>query len=69
LESSDWRCRRTYSRRVPKKAASKAVASEEAKDVRTALRVGRSPLQCILASGKAPTMLPTSETLLLNVEL
>ena len=37
-------------------------------EVRTALRVGRSPLQYILANGKARTVLPTSETLLLNVE-
>jgi len=37
-------------------------------EVRTAIRVGRSPLQCILANGKVPTVLPTSETLLLNVE-
>ena len=37
-------------------------------EVRTALRVGRSPSQCILANGKAPTVLPTSEMLLLNVE-
>ena len=38
-------------------------------EVRTALRVGRSPLKWILASGKAPQVLPTSEKLLLNVEL
>jgi hypothetical protein len=37
-------------------------------EVQTALRVGRSPLQWILANGKAPTVLPTSEELLLNVE-
>ena len=30
------------------------------------LRVGRSPLEWILANGKAPTLLPTSEKLLLN---
>ena len=37
-------------------------------EVCTALRVGRSPFQRILANGKAPTVFPTSETLLLNVE-
>jgi len=30
--------------------------------------VGRSPLQWVLANGKAPTLLPTSEELLFNVE-
>jgi len=29
---------------------------------------GRSPLEWILANGKAPTVLPASEELLLNVE-
>ena len=29
---------------------------------------GRSPLEWILANGKAPTVLPASEKLLLNVE-
>jgi hypothetical protein len=33
-------------------------------EVQTALRVGRSPLKWILANGKAPTVLPTSEELL-----
>ena len=33
-----------------------------------ALRVGRSPLQWVVANGKAPTLLPTSEELLFNVE-
>jgi len=37
-------------------------------EVQTALRVGRSPLEWILANGKTPTVLPTSEKLLLNVE-
>jgi hypothetical protein len=37
-------------------------------EVHTTLRVGRSPSQYILANGKTPTVLPTSETLLLNVE-
>jgi hypothetical protein len=38
-------------------------------DVQTALCVDRSPRQWILANGKAPAALPTSEELLLNVEL
>ena len=37
-------------------------------EVHTALRVGRSPLQWVLANGKVPTVLPTSEELLFNVE-
>jgi hypothetical protein len=37
-------------------------------EVQTALCVGRSPFQWILANGKAPSVLPTSEKLLLNVE-
>ncbi len=51
-----------------KKPVQQSRSERRGEEVRTALRVGRSPLQCILASGKAPTMLPTSETLLLNVE-
>ena len=39
-----------------------------AEEVQTALRVGRSPLQWILANRKAPTAFRTSENLLLNVE-
>jgi hypothetical protein len=38
-------------------------------EVRTALRVGRSPLQWVLANGKAPTAFPISEKLRLKVEL
>jgi len=60
--------RPTLARRVaplPKRGCSERRGEE----VRTALRVGRSPSQYILANGKAPTVLPTSETLLLNVEL
>src|SRR5712692_915134 len=36
-------------------------------EVQTALRVGRSPLQWVLANGKAPTAFQTSEKFLLNV--
>ena len=51
-----------------KKAVQQGRSERRGEEVRAALRVGRSPLQCILANGKAPTVLPTSETLLLNVE-
>ena len=37
-------------------------------EVQTALRVGRSPFEWILANGKAPPVLPISEGFLLNVE-
>jgi hypothetical protein len=37
-------------------------------EVQTALRVGRSPSQCVLANGKAPPAFPTSENLPLSVE-
>ncbi len=37
-------------------------------EVHTALRVGRSPVGWILANGKAPIVLLTSEKALLNVE-
>jgi len=37
-------------------------------EVHTALRVGRSPLQWVLANGKSPPVFPISEKLLLNVE-
>jgi hypothetical protein len=51
-----------------KKAVQHGRSEQRGEEVRTALRVGRSPLQCIWANGKACTVLPTSETLLLNVE-
>jgi hypothetical protein len=37
-------------------------------EVQTALRVGRSPLEWILANGKAPAALPISENLIWYVE-
>jgi hypothetical protein len=52
-----------------KKAVQQGRSERRGEELRTALRVGRSPLQCILAKGKSPTVLPTSETLLLNLEL
>ena len=52
-----------------KKAVQQGRNERRAKEVHTALRVGRSPLQWILANGKTPPVLSTSEKLLLNVEL
>ena len=49
-----------------KKAVRQGRSERRGEEVRTALRVGRSPLEWILANGKAPTLLPTSEKLLLN---
>src|SRR6266550_3468140 len=37
-------------------------------EVRTSLRVGRSPLHCVLANGKALPVFPPSSNLLLRVE-
>ncbi len=37
-------------------------------EVQTALRVDRSPVEWVLANGKAPSVLPPSEELLFNVE-
>ena len=59
---------RSTPRRMLKKAVQQGRSERRGEEVRTALRVGRSPLEWILANGKAPTLLPTSETLLLNVE-
>jgi hypothetical protein len=52
-----------------KKAVQQGRNERRAEEVRTALRVGRSPLQWVLANGKAPTVFRTSKKLLLNVEL
>ena len=49
-----------------KKADQQGRSKRRGEEVRTALRVGRSPLEWILANGKAPTLLPTSEKLLHN---
>ena len=56
------------SRRMLKQAVQQGRSERRAEEVQTALRVGRSPFQWILANGKAPPVLPTSEKLLLNVE-
>jgi len=51
-----------------KKAAQQGRSKRRAEEVQTALRVGRSPLQWIVANGKAPIAFPTSEKLLWYVE-
>ena len=45
-----------------KKTVQRGRSERRAEEVQTALRVGRSPLEWILANGKAPTVLPISET-------
>jgi len=52
-----------------KKAVQQGRSERRGEEVHTALRVGRSPLEWILANGKSPPVLPTSEKPLLNVEL
>ena len=49
-------------------AVSDLALVEALKERHIALRVSRSPLQCILANGKTPSVLPTSENPLPNVE-
>ncbi len=51
-----------------KKSVQQGRSERRGEEVHTALCVGRSPLQWVLANGKAPTAFPTSEKLLLNVE-
>jgi hypothetical protein len=51
-----------------KKAVQQGRSECRAEEVPTALRVGRSPLEWILANGKAPPVLPTSEKPFLSVE-
>ena len=54
---------------APRRALPKQGRSERrGEEVQTALRVGRSPLQWILANGKAPPALPTTENLIRYVE-
>jgi hypothetical protein len=54
--------------RMFKNAVQRGRSERKGEEVRTALCVGRSLLQWILANGKTPPMLPASEELLLNVE-
>jgi hypothetical protein len=51
-----------------KKAVQQGRSERMGEEVHTALRVGRSPLQWVLANGKVPSLLPTSEGLFFNVE-
>jgi len=51
-----------------KKAVQQGRSERRGEEVHTALRVGRSPLELILANGKSPPVLPTAEKPLLNVE-
>ena len=60
--------RRSTPRRMLKKADQQGRSKRRGEEVQTALRVGRSPLQWVLANGKAPTAFRISEKLLLNVE-
>jgi len=45
-----------------KKVVQQGRSERRGEEVQTALRVGRSPVELILANGRAPTVLPTSET-------
>ena len=47
-------------RRMLKKAVQQGRSERGGEEVQTALRVGRSPLEWILANGRAPTVFPTS---------
>jgi hypothetical protein len=53
---------------MAKNPAQQGRSERKPEEVQTTFRVGRSPLEWILANGKAPTVLPISEKLLLNVE-
>jgi len=55
-------------RRMLKKVVRRGRSERRGEEVQTALRVGRSPLQWILANGKAPPALPTSENLIPYIE-
>jgi hypothetical protein len=44
-----------------KKSVQQGRSERRGEEVHTALCVGRSPLQWVLANGKAPTAFPTSE--------
>jgi len=51
-----------------KKTVQQGRSERRGEEVHTALRVGRSPLEWILANGKSIPVLPISEKPLLNVE-
>ena len=50
-------------RRLFKKAVQQGRSEQRGEEVQTALRVGRSPIEWILANGKAPPVIPISERL------
>jgi hypothetical protein len=49
--------------RMLKKAVQQDRSEHRGEEVQTALRVGRSPFEWILANGKAPPVIPISERL------
>ena len=51
-----------------KKVVQQGRSERRGEEVQTALRVGRSPLEWILANGKTPPALPTFENLIRYVE-
>ena len=57
-----------FSSRMLNKAVQQGRSERRGEEVPAALRVGRSPLQWVLANGKPPKAFPTSEKFLLNVE-
>ena len=56
-------------RRMLKKSVQQGRSERRGEEVQTALRVGRSPLQWILANGKAPPAIPTSENFIGTLSL
>ena len=59
---------RASGKRDTTQAVSDRALVEAPKELHTALRVGRSPLEWILANGKSPSVHPTFKSLLPNVE-
>ena len=55
--------------RMLKKSVQQGRSKRRGEEVHTALRVDRSPLQWILANGKAPPALPTSENFFATLSL
>jgi hypothetical protein len=51
-----------------KRAVREGRSLREPEEIQTALRVGRSPIELILANGKAPQVLPTFENRIRYVE-
>ena len=63
-----WGTTEEFFRRMLKKAVQKGPSERRGEEVQTALRVGRLPLQWILANVQAPPALPTAENLIRYVE-